>query len=109
MHRQVGDLHIDRNGIATHGLLIRHLLMPGGLDETKAILNFIASQISTDTYVNIMDQYRPCGTISAYAELHTSISPKHYSEAVGYAEKIGLQRLDRRELSSLLKRLGISP
>ena len=109
MHRQVGDLHIYRSGIATHWLLIRHLLMPGGLEETMAILNFIASKISTHTYVNIMDQYRPCGTISAHEELHSSISPKHYSEAVGYAEKIGLQRLDRRELSALLKRLGISP
>lgn len=108
MHRQVGDMHIDRNGIAKHGLLIRHLLMPKGLTETKAILEFIAQQVSADTYVNVMDQYRPCGTLGAFEELQTTISPEHYSEAVGYAEEIGLKRLDQRDLSSLLRRLGIS-
>lgn len=108
MHRQVGDLRMDQNGIAQQGLLIRHLLMPHGLEETKAILSFIATQISTDTYVNVMDQYRPCGAIGAYEELQTTISPEHYREAVEYAEEIGLMRLDRRDLSSLLRRLGIS-
>ncbi|MGI9538135.1 MAG: radical SAM protein [Desulfocapsaceae bacterium] len=108
MHRQVGDLYIDQDGIARHGLLIRHLLMPGGLDETKAILEFIAQQISTDTYVNVMDQYRPCGKIDDHEELHTTISPEHYRQALGYADKIGLKRLDQPDFSSLLRRLGIT-
>ena len=108
MHRQVGDLYIGQDGIASHGLLIRHLLMPGGLEETKAILEFIVQQISADTYVNVMDQYRPSGNIGSHKELQTSISPEHYREALGYAEKIGLRRLDQRDLSSLLRRLGLT-
>lgn len=108
MHRQVGDLQIDQDGIARQGLLIRHLLMPGGLEETKAILEFIARHISTDTYVNVMDQYRPCGTADSFAELRSTISHEHYSEALDYARKIGLERLDQRDLAALLKRLGIS-
>ena len=108
MHRQVGDLQIDQDGVAQQGLLIRHLLMPGGLEETKAILEFIARSISPDTYVNVMDQYRPCGTADTFAELRSTISHEHYSEALDYAQKVGLKRLDQRDLASLLKRLGIS-
>lgn len=108
MHRQVGDLHIGQDGIARQGLLIRHLLMPGGRGETKAILEFIARKISMDTYVNVMDQYRPCGTIDSYEELQTTISPEDYRQALNYAEEIGLKRLDQRDLSSLLRHLGIT-
>ena len=108
MHRQVGDLQIDRDGVAQQGLLIRHLLMPGGLEETKAILEFIARHISTDTYVNVMDQYRPCGAVSSFTELQSTISHEHYSAALDYAQKVGLKRLDQRDLASLLRRLGIS-
>lgn len=108
MHRQVGDLRLDSNGIAGHGLLIRHLLMPGGLEETKAILDFIVRQVSADTYVNVMDQYRPCGMIDSFTELQTGISPEHYREAMDYAVEIGLTRLDQRDLASLLRRLGIT-
>ncbi len=108
MHRQVGDLKMDQDGVAQQGLLIRHLLMPGGLEETKAILEFIARNISIDTYVNVMDQYRPCGTADSFAELRSTISHEHYSEALDYAQKIGLKRLDQRDLVSLLRRLGIS-
>jgi putative pyruvate formate lyase activating enzyme len=108
MHRQVGDLQIDKDGVARQGLLIRHLLMPDGLEETKAILEFIAGNISTDTYVNVMDQYRPCGTADSFPELRSTISHRHYSEALDFARRAGLARLDQRDLVSLLKRLGIS-
>ncbi|MCG6929714.1 MAG: radical SAM protein [Desulfofustis sp.] len=108
MFRQVGDLQIDERGIAVQGLLIRHLLMPGALAETEAILSFIAGQISTSTYVNIMDQYRPCGRSSEYEELRNSIGPAHYRQALACAENAGLTRLDQRDLPSLLRRLGIT-
>lgn len=108
MHRQVGDLYLDRDALAQRGLLIRHLLMPGALEETKSILAFIAQSLSPDTYVNIMDQYRPCGDCGAHAELLTSIDPQHYRQAIEYAETIGLKRLDQRDLTTLLKRLGIT-
>ncbi|MCF8062001.1 MAG: radical SAM protein, partial [Deltaproteobacteria bacterium] len=61
MHRQVGDLELDRSGIAGRGLLVRHLVMPGGIAGTRQVAEFIAKEISADTYVNVMDQYRPCG------------------------------------------------
>jgi putative pyruvate formate lyase activating enzyme len=108
MHSQVGELQIDEDGVARQGLLIRHLLMPGGIEETKAILEFIARHISTNTYVNVMDQYRPCGTADSFAELRSSISHELYSEALDHARKAGLKRLDQRDLAALLKRLGIS-
>ena len=58
MHRQVGDLVFDENGLAKRGLLVRHLVMPNHVDEGKRILKFLAEEISTDTYVNVMEQYR---------------------------------------------------
>lgn len=108
MFKQVGDLETDESGIATRGLLIRHLLMPGAIDETEQILIFIADKISKSTYVNIMDQYRPCGTSYNHEELQTSIGPDHYRQAADLAEKVGLTRLDERDVLSVLKRLNIS-
>jgi hypothetical protein len=60
MHRQVGDLVVDEAGIARRGLMVRHLVMPGMMRDSEAILHFIATELSPRTYVNIMDQYRPC-------------------------------------------------
>lgn len=107
MHRQVGDLRLDPEGIAVEGLLIRHLLMPGGLDETKRILDFTAAELSVNSYINIMDQYRPCGDAGRYPELRAGIDPDHLKQAQTYAEEIGLTRIDRRNLAMLLRRLGI--
>ncbi len=107
MYRQVGDLCMDQEGLAVQGLLIRHLLMPGALEETKNILEFIARQLSKTTYVNIMDQYRPCGNCLQHQELQDTISPDHHRQATAYAEQIGLHRLDQRDLKTVLKRLGI--
>ncbi len=60
MHRQVGDLALDENGLARRGLLVRHLVLPGDLANTETVLAFLAWEISTDTYLNLMDQYHPC-------------------------------------------------
>jgi putative pyruvate formate lyase activating enzyme len=62
MHRQVGDLVTDDEGIAVRGLLVRHLVMPNGVAGSEQVFKFLAGEVSTDTYVNVMDQYRPCGT-----------------------------------------------
>jgi len=108
MHGQVGDLETDTGGIATRGLLVRHLLMPGGIDETEQILGFIAAEISKSTYVNIMDQYRPCGNALQHEELRQTIEPGHNERAIALAKQAGLTRLDDRDIRSLLKRLGFS-
>ena len=95
MHRQVGDLRIDASGIAIKGLLIRHLVMPGGLAGTSDVMRFIAKELSTDSYVNIMTQYRPCGKAAEFPELATYPSRADFKEAVNAARQQGLHRLDR--------------
>lgn len=97
MHRQVGDLQIDPSGLARRGLLVRHLVMPDGEDDTRAILTFLAESLSPDTYVNVMAQYHPAGKVSSdrYAEINRRVLPAEYSAAVKKAESLGL-RLDRR-------------
>ena len=92
MHRQTGDLLLDKNGIAVRGLLIRHLVLPNGLAGSLKILEFIAGHISTDTYVNVMSQYRPCGTAHHYPGLGRYPSPDEYYEVVEAARRLGLTR-----------------
>lgn len=107
MFCQVGDLVINRNGLAEKGLLIRHLLMPGCLDETESILGFIADEISAHSYVNIMDQYHPCGKAGQLEELNRTVTTEEYRQAIGMAREAGLSRLDQKDLSFLLKKLGL--
>jgi len=106
MHRQVGDLVIGPDGIARSGLLIRHLLMPGLLAETEAILRFIATTLSPNTYINIMAQYHPCGRADQFDELRRTISGDEYHQALEIAATLGLTRIDRPDLSRLLQQLG---
>ena len=95
MHRQVGDLSIDQNGLATRGLLIRHLVLPGGLADTRPIMRFIAEQISKNSYVNIMSQYRPCGQAKKIDELAVPLSAAEFQAALEIAAEEGIRRLDR--------------
>jgi putative pyruvate formate lyase activating enzyme len=62
MHRQVGDLVIDQRGVARRGLLVRHLVLPDGLAGTAEVARFLAEKVSRDTYINLMEQYRPAHT-----------------------------------------------
>jgi len=96
MHRQVGDLIIDERGIALRGLLVRHLVLPNGLAGTEEIVRFIAEEISKQTYLNIMDQYRPCYNAHALPDIGRRITVREYREAIEAAERAGLQRLDNR-------------
>jgi len=92
MHRQVGDLKVDAAGIAYRGLLIRHLVLPNGLAGSEKVLEFIAKELSEECYVNIMDQYRPCGKAYEYPELSRGITSAEYSQVVNFAAKLGLHR-----------------
>lgn len=96
MHRQVGDLIVDESGLARHGLLVRHLVLPAELAGTRNIMAFIAEEISTNTYVNIMSQYRPCGKAAQIRGLGTPISSSEYEKAIQSARDVGIQRLDKR-------------
>ncbi|MFO8079384.1 MAG: radical SAM protein, partial [Armatimonadota bacterium] len=95
MHRQVGDLQINEDGVATRGLLVRHLVMPNGLAGTPEIMRFLAS-LSEDTYVNVMAQYRPCYRAHEYPELSRRITSEEHEQAVQAALDAGLHRLDNR-------------
>jgi len=92
MHWQVGDLMLDEQGIAYRGLLIRHLVMPHGVAGTREIIAFIARRVSTDSYVNIMDQYRPLYRAGEYPEIDRRITSQEYREAIEIAKDAGLRR-----------------
>ena len=96
MHRQVGDLELDANGVAVKGLLVRHLVMPEGLAGTSEICHFLANEISGETYINIMGQYRPCGEAHEHAELSRPAYISEIKEARDAARVAGLSRLDQR-------------
>jgi putative pyruvate formate lyase activating enzyme len=99
MHRQVGPLVLDEHGIAARGLLIRHLVMPGLLSETRSILGWIVDELGADTYVNLMEQYRPAGKVSGdrYAEIGRRLAPGEFAEARAIALDLGLVRMDERQ------------
>ena len=96
MHRQVGDLVIGDDGLARRGLLVRHLVMPGKLDETRAVLEWIAAELGPGTYVNLMGQYRPAGKVGGgdYAEIDRRLVGSELLSAVAMARDLGLERLD---------------
>ena len=96
MHRQVGDLKLSSDGIAERGLLVRHLVLPNGIAGTEQVVRFLAREISPDTYINIMDQYRPAYRAGEYPELDRMITPEEYKAALDAAAAAGLRRLDRR-------------
>ncbi len=100
MHRQVGDLVIDKSGLARRGLLIRHLVLPHGLAGTRDIMKFIAQKVSSNSYVNIMPQYRPCGRAYEIKELSNYLLPEEYKSALLAAKEEGILRLDKPFLSS---------
>ena len=103
MHRQVGDLTLDQAGVAQRGLLIRHLVMPDGLASTREIMRYLANEVSRNTYVNVMSQYRSCGEAHKYPELRRSITTEEFREAVSMAQEEGIHRLDERRLFRLFQ------
>ncbi|MBI5569181.1 MAG: radical SAM protein [Desulfomonile tiedjei] len=96
MHRQVGDLQTNDQGVATRGLLVRHLVMPDDLAETRKTMRFLATEISRNTYVNIMDQYRPCGRAYERPEIDRSVTRDEWLWAIDVAREEGIERLDQR-------------
>ncbi|MCU0571649.1 MAG: radical SAM protein [Syntrophobacteraceae bacterium] len=96
MHRQVGDLVLDAGGVAQRGLLVRHLVMPEGLAGTSSVMHFLATEISRNTYVNVMSQYHPCGGAMGQRDLGRRITAAEFEEALEMARREGLHRLDER-------------
>ncbi|MGD0460110.1 MAG: radical SAM protein [Terriglobia bacterium] len=95
MYRQVGNLVIDDNGLARRGLLVRHLVMPEEVAGTRAVMQWIADELSPETYVNIMAQYHPAGKVSRsdHAEINRRVTPAEYERALDAAWRAGLKRV----------------
>jgi putative pyruvate formate lyase activating enzyme len=96
MQRQVGDLTLDERGLARRGLIVRHLVMPGLLDETEDVLRFVAEQLGSGTYVNLMGQYSPAGRTERYPEIDRRPYAEELVRAYEIADGLGLLRLDER-------------
>lgn len=92
MHRQVGDLQMDARGVAVSGLLVRHLVLPHDLAGTQEIMRFLAQEVSRNTYVNIMDQYRPAFKAPYHLRMRRRITSSEYQEAIQAALQEGLHR-----------------
>jgi putative pyruvate formate lyase activating enzyme len=97
MHRQVGDLKIDDRGLARRGMLIRHLVLPDDIAGTEEVVRFLSEEISPNTYLNLMDQYRPSYKAHNYPELNRRLTHQEYQSAVDLALSAGLHRLDERK------------
>jgi putative pyruvate formate lyase activating enzyme len=93
MYRQVGDLRLSANGTAETGLLVRHLVLPGGIAGSRAVIDFLVSEVSPRTYLNIMDQYHPAFRAGEFTELSRRVSRFEVEEVVEYARKRGMTRL----------------
>jgi putative pyruvate formate lyase activating enzyme len=108
MHRQVGDLVVDEHGMARRGVILRHLIMPGQLDETEAILRYVADELGQGCYVNLMAQYYVSGKVGQegqYSEIARGIHREEYEQALGVATDLGL-RLDPRSRADGLALAG---
>src|SRR5919109_1649258 len=101
MKRQVGDLVLDEDGMARRGLIVRHLVMPGLLDQTEAILRFVATELGPGTYVNLMAQYYPAGRTSEFPEIDRHLYCSEFERALELADELRLRRLDERSRAAL--------
>jgi putative pyruvate formate lyase activating enzyme len=94
MHRQTGVLVTDERGIAQRGLIIRHLVLPENLAGTEEGMRFISSELSKDSYVNVMDQYHPAYKANEFLPLDRRITSEEYNSAIKTTKKYGLWRID---------------
>lgn len=94
MHRQVGDLVLDERGVAIRGLLVRHLVLPDNLAGTAGIMAWLG-ELSRNTYVNVMAQYRPCYRAHEVPSLARPLTGGEFAAALHAAREAGLSRLDR--------------
>ena len=96
MNRQVGVAKPARDGLMYRGLMIRHLVMPNGVSGTREAIQWIAENLPKDTYLNLMDQYRPCYRADAHPSMDRNITDAEFAQALRWAREMGLERLDQR-------------
>jgi len=91
MHRQVGNLEVDDEGIAQRGLIIRHLILPNGIAGSEDSLSWLVNEVSPGVAVSIMSQYHPAHHAYRYRELNRRISPEEYAAVVRLAQRLGME------------------
>ncbi len=96
MHRQVGDLIVDKQGVATRGLLVRHLVLPNDLANSEKVIEFLAEEISKDTYLNLMAQYHPAYKAHKSPLLDRRITTEEYQKVIIFAKEHGMRRYIHR-------------
>jgi putative pyruvate formate lyase activating enzyme len=94
MHRQVGVLQLNSDGLARRGLIVRHLVMPNNLAGTAEIARWIATELSRNTYLNVMAQYHIAGQAARFPEIARSLTAAEYRAAKQEARQAGLRRFD---------------
>jgi putative pyruvate formate lyase activating enzyme len=94
MQECVGDLQLDSAGVAIRGLLVRHLMLPGSLEDTRAVLDFLATRISRQVYINLMSQYRPCHRAREDPTIEGPLRREDYRAAARHARSLGLERAE---------------
>lgn len=92
MQRQCGTLQLDNNGLAVKGVLIRHLVLPGSLDETRGVLNFIAENLPHHTYISLMSQYMPAHKADS-EPLNRRLTRREYDRAIEHCLALGLENV----------------
>ena len=94
MHRQVGAAKPDKDGLMQRGLMIRHLVMPNNISGAKKVVEWTAANLSRDTYINIMSQYRPMYKAFDYPEIARRITEEEYQKALNWARGAGLTNVE---------------
>ena len=100
MHRQCGDLVCDENGIARRGLIVRHLVLPGSVDETRRILDFLAENLPLTTHISLMGQYMPCHRATAIPPLDRKLLRREYDRAIAYCIQLGFEHVSIQSLDA---------
>jgi putative pyruvate formate lyase activating enzyme len=91
MLNQVGGAEFDKDGIIKKGVIIRHMMLPGLLFDSKRIIDFIYNTFGDSVYVSIMNQYTPMHKAALYSEINKPLNPKHYDSLIDYAVSIGIK------------------
>ncbi|MDD6046199.1 MAG: radical SAM protein [bacterium] len=100
MHRQCGELVCDENGIARRGLIVRHLVLPGSVDETRRILDFLAENLPLTTHISLMGQYMPCHRASEIPPLNRKLLRREYDRAIAYCIQLGFEHVSIQSLDA---------
>ena len=98
MQRQCGVLQIDKNGIAKRGMIVRHLVLPGSVDEARGVLDFIRENLPLETHISLMSQYTPMFELQP--PLNRRLLKREYKRAVDYALSLGFENIYTQSLSS---------